>query len=394
MEILREVKKNTKIQVTGEGKWDFDKIYFVKIGSANGMVNRENLKINLASPKNLKLKTRKYGFNVTWKKVNDPSVSGYQIQYSPNKKFKGEEVENIYIQNPNTTKKWVIRFEKHDYYVRIRSYIGDCEKKTPGYKLKYSKFSKAKKVHTNKCHPIKDPFWDTEDLDGSYKPTNEKIRGDAIRLQEEKERTGAIRFKEKQIAFINTGMSSLSESDIIDFSVPELYQGGERIQYNWRKIKWSSSNEKILKIKKSGEVVPKKEGKAYIRVAYKGKKVKILAEVISPDIKMSNYKNNKQKHIITMTWKNNSSDDIIMDFSKLRVFDYDYNFNAWIMGEEEVLLHPGEKQIISFTYQTSGNRKISTATMRFGIRYKGYEIDVMGINVKGGADLYSLKDEL
>ena len=32
MEILREVKKNTKIQVTGEGKWDFDKIYFVKIG--------------------------------------------------------------------------------------------------------------------------------------------------------------------------------------------------------------------------------------------------------------------------------------------------------------------------------------------------------------------------
>ena len=394
MEILREVKKNTKIQVTGEGKWDFDKIYFVKIGSANGMVNRENLKINLASPKNLKLKTRKYGFNVTWKKVNDPSVSGYQIQYSPNKKFKGEEVENIYIQNPNTPKKWVIRFEKHDYYVRIRSYIGDCEKKTPGYKPKYSKFSKAKKVHTNKCHPVKDPFWDTEDLDGSYKPTNEKIRGDAIRLQEEKERTGAIRFKEKQIAFINTGMSSLSESDIIDFSVPELYQVGERIQYNWRKIKWSSSNEKILKIKKSGEVVPKKEGKAYIRAAYKGKKVKILAEVISPDIKMSNYKNNKQKHIITMTWKNNSSDDIIMDFSNLRVFDYDYNFNAWIMGEEEVLLHPGEKQIISFTYQTSGNRKISTATMRFGIRYKGYEIDVMGINVKGGADLYSLKDEL
>lgn len=394
MEILREVKKNTKIQVTGEGKWDSDKIYFVKIGSANGMINRENLKINLASPKNLKLKTRKYGFNVTWKKVNDPSVSGYQIQYSPNKKFKGEEVENIYIQNPNTTKKWVIRFEKHDYYVRIRSYIGDCEKKTPGYKLKYSKFSKAKKVHTNKCHPVKDPFWDTEDLDGSYKPTNEKIRGDAIRLQEEKERTGAIRFKEKQIAFINTGMSSLSESDIIDFSVPELYQGGERIQYNWRKIKWSSSNEKILKIKKSGEVVPKKEGKAYIRAAYKGKKVKILAEVISPDIKMSNYKNNKQKHIITMTWKNNSSNDIIMDFSNLRVLDYDYNFNAWIMGEKEVLLHPGEKQIISFTYQTSGNRKISTATMRFGIRYKGYEIDVMGINVKGGADLYSLKDEL
>ena len=109
--------------------------------------------------------------------------------------------------------------------IRDRSYIGDCEKKTPGYKLKYSKFSKAKKVHTNKCHPVKDPFWDTEDLDGSDIPTDEKVRGDAIRLQEEKERTGAIQVKEKKIVFINTGMLSLSESDIIDFSVPELYQG-------------------------------------------------------------------------------------------------------------------------------------------------------------------------
>ena len=44
-------------------------------------------------------------------------------------------------------------------------------------------------------------------------------------------------------------MLSLSESDIIDFSVPELYQGGERVEYNRRKIKWTCSNKKILKIK-------------------------------------------------------------------------------------------------------------------------------------------------
>ena len=44
-------------------------------------------------------------------------------------------------------------------------------------------------------------------------------------------------------------MLSLSESDIIDFSVPELYQGGERVEYNWRKIKWTCSNKKILKMK-------------------------------------------------------------------------------------------------------------------------------------------------
>ena len=377
MEILREVKKNTKIQVTGEGKWDFDKIYFVKIGAASGMVNRENLKINLASPKNLKLKTRKYGFNVTWKKVNDPSVSGYQIQYSPNKKFKGEEVENIYIQNPNTTKKWVIRFEKHDYYVRIRSYIGDCEKKTPGYKLKYSKFSKAKKVHTNKCHPVKDPFWDTEDLDGSDILTDEKVRGDAIRLQEEKERTGAIQVKEKKIVFINTGMLSLSESDIIDFSVPELYQGGERVEYNWRKIKWTCSNKKILKIP---------------------------VEVISPDLEMSNYKNNKQKHVITMTFKNNSSNDIKIDFSDLDVYGSAYDkyedaivnisFGPRIIGEEEVLLHPEEKKKISFTYQPLKKRKINEGTIYFDIKYKGYDIDVMGINTDVSVYIYTLKDEL
>ena len=308
---------------------------------------------------------------MTWKKVNDPSVSGYQIQYSPNKKFKGEEVENIYIQNPNTTKKWVIRFEKHDYYVRIRSYIGDCEKKTPGYKLKYSKFSKAKKVHTNKCHPVKDPFWDTEDLDGSDIPTDEKVRGDAIRLQEEKERTGAIQVKEKKIVFINTGMLSLSESDIIDFSVPELYQGGERVEYNWRKIKWTCSNKKILKIKKSGEIVPKKEGKTYIKAVYKGQKIKIPVEVISPDLDV--YGSAYDKY-----------EDAIANIS----------FGPRIIGEEEVLLHPEEKKKISFTYQPLKKRKINEGTIYFDIKYKGYDIDVMGINTDVSVYIYTLKDEL
>lgn len=156
-------------------------------------------------------------------------------------------------------------------------------------------------------------------------------------------------------------MLSLSESDIIDFSVPELYQGGERVEYNWRKIKWTCSNKKILKIKKSGEIVPKKEGKTYIKAVYKGQKIKIPVEVISPDLEMSNYKNNKQKHIITMTFKNNSSNDIKIDFSDLDVYGSAYDkyedaianisFGPRIIGEEEVLLHPEEKKKISFTYQ-------------------------------------------
>lgn len=199
-------------------------------------------------------------------------------------------------------------------------------------------------------------------------------------------------------------MLSLSESDIIDFSVPELYQGGERVEYDWRKIKWTCSNKKILKIKKSGEIVPKKEGKTYIKAVYKGQKIKIPVEVISPDLEMSNYKNNKQKHIITMTFKNNSSNDIKIDFSDLDVYGSAYDkyedaianisFGPRIIGEEEVLLHPEEKKKISFTYQPLKKRKINEGTIYFDIKYKGYDIDVMGINTDVSGYIYTLKDEL
>ena len=199
-------------------------------------------------------------------------------------------------------------------------------------------------------------------------------------------------------------MLSLSESDIIDFSVPELYQGGERVEYNWRKIKWTCSNKKILKIKKSGEIVPKKEGKTYIKAVYKGQKIKIPVEVISPDLEMSNYKNNKQKHIITMTFKNNSSNDIKIDFSDLDVYGSAYDkyedaianisFGPRIIGEKEVLLHPEEKKKISFTYQPLKKRKINEGTIYFDIKYKGYDIDVMGINTDVSVYIYTLKDEL
>ena len=193
-------------------------------------------------------------------------------------------------------------------------------------------------------------------------------------------------------------MLSLSESDIIDFSVPELYQGGERVEYNWRKIKWTCSNKKILKIKKSGEIVPKKEGKTYIKAVYKGQKIKIPVEVISPDLEMSNYKNNKQKHIITMTFKNNSSNDLMIDFSVLDVYGSAYDkyedaianisFGPRIIGEEEVLLHPEEKKKISFTYQPLKKRKINEGTIYFDIKYKGYDIDVMGINTDVSVYIY------
>ena len=154
----------------------------------------------------------------------------------------------------------------------------------------------------------------------------------------------------------------------------------------------------ILKIKKSGEIVPKKEGKTYIKAVYKGQKIKIPVEVISPDLEMSNYKNNKQKHIITMTFKNNSSNDIKIDFSDLDVYGSAYDkyedaianisFGPRIIGEEEVLLHPEEKKKISFTYQPLKKRKINEGTIYFDIKYKGYDIDVMGINTDVSVYIY------
>ena len=319
-----------------------------------------------------------------------------------------DEEEYIYytgVKTYDTPITMCVKSEKAIIYKNLYDTAGQMEILREVKKnTKIQVTGEGKKGSYNKCHPVKDPFWDTEDLDGSDIPTDEKVRGDAIRLQEEKERTGAIQVKEKKIVFINTGMLSLSESDIIDFSVPELYQGGERVEYNWRKIKWTCSNKKILKIKKSGEIVPKKEGKTYIKAVYKGQKIKIPVEVISPDLEMSNYKNNKQKHIITMTFKNNSSNDIKIDFSDLDVYGSAYDkyedaianisFGPRIIGEEEVLLHPEEKKKISFTYQPLKKRKINEGTIYFDIKYKGYDIDVMGINTDVSVYIYTLKDEL
>ena len=114
---------------------------------------------------------------------------------------------------------------------------------------------------------------------------------------------------------------------------------------------------------------------------------------------MSNYKNNKQKHIITMTFKNNSSNDIKIDFSDLDVYGSAYDkyedaianisFGPRIIGEEEVLLHPEEKKKISFTYQPLKKRKINEGTIYFDIKYKGYDIDVMGINTDVSVYIYA-----
>ena len=93
------------------------------------------------------IKKGKKSFTASWKKVR--GVSGYQIQYSTNKKFKKKlkgkkyTVKKINVKKSKTTKKTVKKLKaKTKYYVRVRTY------KIINHKRVYSKWSKVKTVKT------------------------------------------------------------------------------------------------------------------------------------------------------------------------------------------------------------------------------------------------------
>ncbi len=109
-------------------------------------------KTKVKKPKATKIKKIKKGkksFKVTWKKIK--GVSGYQIQYSTNKKFKkkikGKKyvVKKVSVKKAKTTKKTIKKLKANKkYYVRIRTY------KVVKGKRVYSKWSKVKAVRTKK----------------------------------------------------------------------------------------------------------------------------------------------------------------------------------------------------------------------------------------------------
>lgn len=87
-----------------------------------------------------KLSRGKKKFEATWKKVN--GVSGYQLQYSTNSKFKKDK-KTITINKAKTISKTVKGLKpKKKYYVRMRTY------KIVNGKKVYSSWSKAKSVKT------------------------------------------------------------------------------------------------------------------------------------------------------------------------------------------------------------------------------------------------------
>ena len=84
------------------------------------------------------VKAQSKAFTVKWKKKS--SITGYQIHYSTNSKFKKGN-KSIKIKSAKTVSKKITKLKvAKKYYVRIRTYKGK----------KYSKWSKVKSIKTTK----------------------------------------------------------------------------------------------------------------------------------------------------------------------------------------------------------------------------------------------------
>ena len=84
------------------------------------------------------VKAQSKAFTVKWKKKSN--ITGYQIQYSTNSKFKKGN-KSIKIKSAKTVSKKITKLKAaKKYYVRIRTYKGK----------KYSKWSKVKSIKTPK----------------------------------------------------------------------------------------------------------------------------------------------------------------------------------------------------------------------------------------------------
>ena len=92
------------------------------------------------------VKAKDKAFTVKWKKKSD--ITGYQIQYSTNKKFK-KNSKKIQIKQAKTTSKKITGLKSSKkYYVRIRTYKLVKKKKS------YSSWSKKKCITTKSSTPI------------------------------------------------------------------------------------------------------------------------------------------------------------------------------------------------------------------------------------------------
>ena len=111
---------------------------FVMLISIVSLVDFSALAASMPTTTITSVKAQNKAFTVKWKKKS--SITGYQIQYSTNSKFKKGN-KSIKIKNAKTVSKKINKLKvAKKYYVRIRTYKGK----------KYSKWSKVKSIKTPK----------------------------------------------------------------------------------------------------------------------------------------------------------------------------------------------------------------------------------------------------
>lgn len=106
----------------------------VMLVSAMSLVDFSAFATSMPTTTITSVKAQNKAFTVKWKKKS--SITGYQIQYSTNSKFKKGN-KSIKIKNAKTVSKKITKLKvAKKYYVRIRTYKGK----------KYSKWSKKKNI--------------------------------------------------------------------------------------------------------------------------------------------------------------------------------------------------------------------------------------------------------
>lgn len=110
----------------------------VMLVSAMSLVDFSAFAASMPTTTITSVKSQSKAFTVKWKKKS--GITGYQIQYSTNSKFKKGN-KSIQIKNAKTISKKITKLKvAKKYYVRIRTYKGK----------KYSKWSKVKSIKTPK----------------------------------------------------------------------------------------------------------------------------------------------------------------------------------------------------------------------------------------------------
>ena len=113
-------------------------------GDYYGSVTKSFKIIPKGIPVKGKAEPKHKGFAIKWKK-QPVSITGYQVQYSTDKKFKGRTTVIRTVKKKSVTKLTVSKLKaKKKYYVRVRTY-----KIVKGRKY-YSRWSKSKVVKTKK----------------------------------------------------------------------------------------------------------------------------------------------------------------------------------------------------------------------------------------------------